>query len=58
MADDKTKIAPEDSNRINIHEDYEVSYWTGALGITKEKLQEAVQQAGTSAKAVREYLGK
>ena len=58
MADDKTKQGPADSSRINLNEDYEVAYWTEALGITKEKLTEAVKEAGNSAKAVREHLEK
>lgn len=58
MADDKTKRGPADSSRINLSEDYEVAYWTKALGITKEKLTEAVKEAGSSAKAVRDYLKK
>lgn len=58
MADDKTKKGPADSSRINVHEDYEVDYWTQALGISEEKLKEAVDAVGTSAKAVREHLGK
>lgn len=58
MADDKTKTAPEDGNRINVHEDYEVNYWTKTLGCTKDELNNAVKEAGTSVKAVREYLGK
>ncbi|TDE13899.1 DUF3606 domain-containing protein [Dyadobacter psychrotolerans] len=58
MADDKTKRGPADSSRINVNEDYEVAYWTEALGCTEEELQKAVKSAGTSAKAVREYLNK
>ena len=58
MADDKTKKGPADSSRINVNEDYEVDYWTQALGISEEKLKEAVDAVGTSAKAVREHLGK
>jgi len=58
MADDKTKQGPADSSRINLSEDYEVAYWTEALDVSKEKLSEAVKEAGTSARAVREYLGK
>ena len=58
MADDKTKKGPADSSRINLNEDYEVSYWTSTLGVSKEKLMEAVKKAGNSAKAVREHLGK
>lgn len=58
MADDKSKQGPADSSRINLSEGYEVAYWTQALGVTKEKLTEAVKKAGSSAKAVRDYLGK
>jgi hypothetical protein len=58
MADDKTKKGPADSNRINISEDYEIAYWTDALGVTKEKLADAVRAVGPTAAAVRKHLGK
>jgi len=58
MSDDKTKRGPADSSRINVNEDYEVTYWTGALECTKDELEEAVKAVGTSSKAVREYLVK
>jgi hypothetical protein len=40
--------------RININEDYEVRYWT--LGVTEQRLSDAVNAVGTSAKKVREQL--
>ncbi|MCF0063193.1 DUF3606 domain-containing protein [Dyadobacter chenwenxiniae] len=46
MADDKTKQGPADSSRINLSENYEVAYWTKDLGVSKEKLSEAVKEAG------------
>ena len=58
MADDKSKKGPQDAGRINIHEAYEVEYWTKALGVTAQRLREAVAAVGTSAAAVRRYLGK
>ncbi|UTM21788.1 DUF3606 domain-containing protein [Dyadobacter chenhuakuii] len=58
MADDKSKKGPADSSKINVNEDYELDYWTKALNVSKEELKQAVQKAGTSAKAVREYLNK
>jgi hypothetical protein len=58
MADDKTKKGPADSSRINMNEDYEVAYWTDTLKCSREQLAEAVKEAGTSVKAVREYLKK
>lgn len=37
-------------------EDYKVRYWTQALNVSRDKLQEAVDAVGSSADAVREYL--
>ncbi len=58
MPDNKDKRRPRDASRVNIHEDYEVSYWSRAFNTTKEKLKEAVSRAGTSSEAVRKFLGK
>ena len=56
--DDKTKTGSPDSKLINVNENYEVEYWTRELGVSKEKLKEAVAAAGTSVSAVRKYLDK
>ena len=32
MADDKSIRGPADARRINIHEDYEIRYWTAGSG--------------------------
>jgi uncharacterized protein DUF3606 len=56
MPDDPTKRRPLDANRINIHEPYEVRWWTHELGCTEQQLRDAVRQVGTSAQAVRNYL--
>jgi len=53
MADDKSKRGAADRSRINIHEPYEVKYWTKTLGVNSEKLMELVKEHGTSAEAVR-----
>jgi hypothetical protein len=58
IMDDKTKTGSPDSKRINVNEDHEVAYWTKELGVTSDKLKEAVDAVGTSAQAVREYLNK
>ncbi|WP_297514804.1 DUF3606 domain-containing protein [uncultured Caulobacter sp.] len=57
MSDDKTKRSPQDAARINVHEAYEVRYWTQELGVTEEILKTAVDHVGPSAEKVREYLG-
>jgi hypothetical protein len=58
MSDNLDLAGAQDRAHINIHEDHEVRYWTGALGITKDELAAAVKAAGTSAAAVRKHLGK
>jgi hypothetical protein len=56
MADDQRKTRPQDASRINVHEQYELEYWSKHFGATAEKLKEAVQKVGTSAKAVEAEL--
>ena len=56
MADDKSQIGKPDSEQININEEYEVAYWTDALGISKDELIKAVEAAGPWVKEVKEYL--
>lgn len=56
MADDKSQRAPQDSSRIAMGEDYEVDYWTGKFGVSRERLQQAVDAVGNSARAVEDYL--
>jgi hypothetical protein len=58
MADDKTNHGPQDASRINIHEDYEVAYWTKKFGVSRAELTAAVEKAGVSAAAVARELGK
>lgn len=56
MSDDKTRAHGQDRERINVHEDYELRDWSKSLGVTPERLKEAVQAVGDRAEKVREYL--
>jgi hypothetical protein len=56
MSDDKTKAHGQDRQRINVHEDYELRDWSKSLGVTPERLKEAVQAVGDRAEKVREHL--
>lgn len=56
MTDNTKNVGSPDRDRIAMGEDHEVSYWTKALGVTKERLQEAVNSVGSSAARVREHL--
>jgi hypothetical protein len=57
MSDYKSKRAGRDRSRINMHEDYEVRYWSRKFGISKDELAEAVKRAeSNSAKKVEQEL--
>jgi hypothetical protein len=58
MSDNLNERGPQDRNRINVNESWEVAYWTKELGVSKEELEQAVQTAGTQASAVRQHLGR
>ena len=51
-----TKREQPDRSKINMHQPWEVKYWTHALGVSKEELQRAVDKVGNSAAAVRKQL--
>jgi hypothetical protein len=48
MATHKTKLAA-DRRRIDVHEAYELGYWSRKFGVTREELANAVQRVGTRA---------
>lgn len=56
MSDDKNERAPQDSSRVAMGEDYEVRYWTDKFGVSRDRLQEAVNAVGNGADAVEAYL--
>jgi hypothetical protein len=58
MSDNTMNKGLQDRARINVHEEHEVRYWTQALGVTREQLEQAVKAVGVSADAVRQHLGK
>ncbi len=58
MPDDTSKRGPRDASRINVHEEWELRYWSKELGVTPEELRAAVAKVGVMASAVRKELGK
>ncbi|MBR0855652.1 DUF3606 domain-containing protein [Bradyrhizobium liaoningense] len=58
MSDDKTKRGKPDRERINVHEPYELDYWSKEFGITKEQLKAAVQVSGPMVVNVRNYVNQ
>jgi hypothetical protein len=49
MSDDPKKTRPQDAQRINMNQDHEVRYWTEKFGVSKDRLQQAVDRAGPMA---------
>lgn len=58
MADNLKHKGPRDRSAISLLEDWEVKYWTIALGCSVMDLKAAVGAVGHSAVKVKEYLGK
>jgi hypothetical protein len=57
MADDPNKTGKQDDSRINLHQAHEVAYWTKKLGVSEQKLKEAVGKVGSMVKDVKKHLG-
>lgn len=58
MADDKSKRGEPDRIRINVHEQYEVDYWTRKWNVSPAQLRAAVSAVGPMVKDVARHLGK
>lgn len=58
MPDDKEKIKPHDSTRVNIHEEYELHYWAERFNVKREELIKAVNAVGDSASRIEDYLNE
>lgn len=58
MPDILTRRKPEDPQRININQDWEVTYWCQELGCTKQELKDAVNAVGPMVKDVKAFLDK
>jgi|EndMetStandDraft_4_1072995.scaffolds.fasta_scaffold62401_3 uncharacterized protein DUF3606 len=56
MSDDLKKRGGQDRERIDVTQDYELRDWSEKLGVTPERLKEAVQAVGDRAERVQEYL--
>ena len=50
-------MSTSDRNLISLTQEHEVRYWTKALGVSEERLRDAVGRVGHSAAKVRLDLG-
>ena len=58
MADNKNIQDGRDSSKVDSHEDYELSYLQEKLGVSRDKIREAIKAVGNSRDKVEEYLQK
>jgi len=57
MSDDPKKVGKPDRDRINVNEDYELRDWSKSLGVSVDRLKEAVRKVGPMVAEVRRALG-
>jgi len=58
MADDKNIRDGRDSSRVAGDESYELSYLEETLGVSREKVREAIASVGNDREKVEAYLKK
>ena len=58
MADDKSNRGSADRARVNVHEAYELEYWSKDFGVSPDRLRELVSKHGVMAVEIRRALGK
>ena len=56
MSDDNTKRGPQDRSKINVHEKYELDYWSEKFRVTPDELGDTVKRVGTSLEAIEREL--
>jgi hypothetical protein len=57
VADNPTLTRPRDAQRVNVHQEHELRYWTQKFGVSAEQLREAVEQVGPMVEDVADYIG-
>ncbi|MGN8276734.1 DUF3606 domain-containing protein [Pseudomonas sp. SMV71] len=58
MTDNLSNRGPQDRNRINTSEEWELKYWTKELGVNEDQLKAAVKAVGPMVVDVRKHLGQ
>lgn len=49
---------PEDLSRVEIREQWQITYWTQELKTTQDRLTRAIRETGPQADHVRDWLEK
>jgi len=57
MSDNLHIRRPQDPTKINIHESWELEYWSKEFKVSKDRLIQAVKAVGPTVTAVKRHLG-
>lgn len=58
MPDNKKIPGPEDRERINVNQPYEVRDWAKKFDVTPDRIRDSVKRVGDRVKDVKRDLGK
>ena len=56
MSDEKRVTGPRDRTTINMHEGFDVRYWSSELGVSAEQLKEVTGRVGNKVEDVQKAL--
>lgn len=56
MRDRIQRRVPEDRSRVELHEQWQITYWTITLQTTQDRLVRAVREVGSNVDNVRLWL--
>jgi hypothetical protein len=49
---------PQDASRINVHEDWELRYWSDRWNVPRQQLMDTIKRVGVQVQEVARALGK
>ncbi len=49
---------PQDASRINVHEDWELRYWSDRRNVPRQQLMDTIKRVGVQVQEVARALGK
>jgi Protein of unknown function (DUF3606) len=56
MADDPKETHPQDAQRVNVNQAYELRYWSQKFGVSPEQLKKVVGRVGPTADGVERAI--
>jgi len=58
MSDNLSQRGGPDGDRVNVHEKYELQYWTERFGVSADELKRAAEKVGPMVRDIEKELQK